>query len=211
MIFDFDETIIDLEPQHTAAYEALCRAHGSDYQAMPEWFRTSSGRRVIDEVREMKAHFGWPEPVEELFAQRQHLFDAVCASAELVPMPGAMALIGALRKSGIPLAITSSAVRASIEAILTRLGVRDAFAIIVDGSEVTHGKPDPEAYLVTAQRLGVEPRACVVLEDSEVGVLAAKRAGMFCIAVRNPRARTTQDLSPADVVVGSMEEIELSW
>jgi beta-phosphoglucomutase-like phosphatase (HAD superfamily) len=71
---------------------------------------------------------------------------------------------------------------------------------------VRRGKPDPEAYLVTAEKLGVEAAECVVFEDSHVGVVAAKRAGMFCIGVRNPRAQTVQDLDAADVVVGSMSE-----
>lgn len=211
MIFDFDETIIDLEPQHTAAHAALCRAMGSDYAAMPESFRKSSGRRIIDDVREMRAYFEWPEPEEELFALRQRFFDVICAHAELEPMPGVVELIAALHARGTTLAITSSAVRSSIEAILVRLGLRDAFSLIVDGSEVTHGKPDPEAYLVTARKLGVAPETCVVVEDSEVGVLAAKRAGMFCIAVRNPNAQLWQDLSAADIVVQSMRDVRVEW
>jgi HAD superfamily hydrolase (TIGR01509 family) len=209
-IFDFDETIIDLEPQHTAAYEALCRAHGDDYQQMPESFRKGSGRRIIDDVRDMRAHFGWTRSEEELFAERQQIFDRVCRDAELAPMDGVVETIRALQMRGVPLAITSSAVRSSIEAILERLQLRDAFTLIVDGSEVVHGKPDPEAYLLTARKLRVEPAQCVVFEDSHVGVVAAKRAGMYCIAVRNPRAQTRQDLSAADVIVDSMREVDLS-
>lgn len=209
VIFDFDETIIDLEPQHTAAHEALCRDEQSEYGRMPEEFRRGSGRRIIDDTREMKAFFGWSASEDELFARRQKHFDAICARADLHPMIGAVELIRALQRVGMTLAITSSAVRSSIEAILVRLGLRDAFGLIVDGSEVTHGKPDPEAYLVTARKLGVDPAACIVFEDSEVGVLAAKRAGMVCVAVRNPRALTFQDLGPADVVVDSMERVDL--
>jgi HAD superfamily hydrolase (TIGR01509 family) len=209
-IFDFDETIIDLEPQHTAAYEALCRAHGDDYQQMPESFRTGSGRRIIDDIREMRAHFQWAASEEEVFAERQQIFDALCRESHLEAMDGALETIRALQARNVPLAIASSSVRASIEAILTRLGIRDAFALIVDGSEVVNGKPDPEAYLVTARKLGVNASECVVFEDSHVGVVAAKRAGMYCIAVRNPRAQTRQDLSAADVIVDSMREVNLS-
>jgi HAD superfamily hydrolase (TIGR01509 family) len=125
-------------------------------------------------------------------------------------MAGVYETVGALQARGIPLAIASSAVRPSIEAILVRLGLRDAFPLIVDGSEVTHGKPDPEAYLLTARKLGVAPAECVVLEDSHVGVIAAKRAGMFCIAVRNPRAQERQDLSEADVIVDNMADVDVT-
>jgi len=207
VVFDFDETIIDLEPQHTVAHAALCREQGSDYGSMPESFRLGSGRRIIDDIREMRAHFGWRASEEELFARRQELFDAVCRSSELVIMDGVREMVATLREKGLPLAITSSAVRASIEAILVRLGLRDAFMLIVDGSEVVYGKPDPEAYLLTARKLALAPASCLVFEDSHVGVVAAKRAGMFCVAVRNLRAQIRQDLSAADVVVESMRDV----
>ena len=127
------------------------------------------------------------------------------------PHPALQLPIDVLRRTGVTLAITSSAVRSSIEEILVRLGLRDAFSLIVDGSEVVHGKPDPEAYLVTAKRLGVSPYHCIVFEDSEVGVRAAKAAGMYCVAVRNPNALTRQDLSIADVIVESMREVDVDY
>jgi HAD superfamily hydrolase (TIGR01509 family) len=207
VIFDFDETIIDLEPQHTAAHAALCRDQGSHYDDMPESFRRGSGRRIIDDIRDLRAHFGWSAPEEELFRRRQEHFDRVCREARLDAMPGVRETIAALRATRLPLAITSSAVKAAIEEILERLQLRDAFALIVDGSEVQNGKPDPEAYLLTARKLGVAPESCLVFEDSHVGVVAAKRAGMFCVGVRNPRALERQDLSVADVVVGTMGEL----
>lgn len=208
-VFDFDETIIDLEPQHTAAHQALCREYASDYASMPESFRLGSGRRIIDDIRDMRAHFGWSASEEELFARRQEHFDAVCRASDLAPMPGVREMIASLRERGMTLAITSSAVAASIEAILGRLGLRDAFSLIVDGSEVVHGKPDPEAYLLTAHKLGLAPAECVVFEDSHVGVVAAKRAGMFCVAVRNPHALIPQDVSAADVMVECMADIRV--
>ena len=211
IILDFDETIIDLEPQHTAAHAALCRDQGADYLDMPEGFRRGSGRRIIDDIREMREHFGWTASMDELFARRQEHFDDICRSANLEPMEGVRETIARLRARIVPLAITSSAVKSSIEEILERLELRDAFTLIVDGSEVVHGKPDPEAYRLTARKLGVAPERCLVLEDSHVGVLAAKRAGMFCVAVRNPRALERQDLSPADLIVESMSDLREQW
>jgi HAD superfamily hydrolase (TIGR01509 family) len=208
-IFDFDETMIDLERQHTIAYERLARGFGDDYHSMPESFRTGSGRRVIDDIRELRAFFGWSASEEELFAIRNRHFAEECRSAELQLMRGVEHAVRALHAKGIPLAVTSSAVGRDIDEILRRFAIRDLFALIVDGSQVARGKPDPEAYLVTASQLGVDPRACVVFEDSHVGVAAAKAAGMYCIAVRNPRAKEFQDLDAADVVVGSFEEVDV--
>ncbi|HET7433818.1 MAG TPA: HAD family phosphatase [Thermoanaerobaculia bacterium] len=206
-MFDFDETIIDLEPQHTGAHEALCRAMNADYAAMPEAFRKGSGRRIVDDIRDMQTFFGWSDDEAKLFAMRQREFDRLCDEAPLQLMPGVERVVRELHARGLMLAVTSSAVRGAIETILRRFALRDLFALIVDGSDVMHGKPDPEAYLVTAQKLGIAPEACLVFEDSEVGVLAAKRAGAFCVGVRNPHAQVRQDLSPADVVVGTMEAV----
>lgn len=210
VIFDFDETIIDLEPQHTAAHAALCAEHGADYGAMPESFRHGSGRRIVDDIREMRAFFGWREEEAALFARRQQLFDTICATSSLELMPGVREVVETLASRGFTLAITSSAVASSIELLLRRLALREPFARIVDGSRVVHGKPDPEAYLLTARELGAVTSHCVVFEDSEPGVTAAKRAGMYCIAVRNPRALIRQDLSSADAIVDSMREVDLT-
>ena len=211
-IFDFDETIIDLERQHTVADDRLCRAMGSRYEDMSEEFRAASGRRIIDHVREMRSTFGWQRSEGDLLAERQKYFDEeIAASADLELMAGVRAIVSSLHESGMTLAITSSAVRSSIEAVLERFGLLGRFAVIVDGSEVERGKPDPQAYIVTAGRLGVDPPQCVVFEDAAVGVRAAKAAGMYCIAVRNSRAQTFQDLSPADAIVSSFEEIEPAW
>ncbi len=212
VIFDFDETMVDLERQHTAAHARLCSAMGSRYETMPEEFRRGSGRRVIDDVREMRAFFGWSRAVEDLFAERQRYFDEEIASSnDLQLMQGVERIVRKLHERGFVLAITTSAVRSSIETILRRFELLDPFALIVDGSEVTRGKPDPEAYLLTAGRLGIEPARCLVFEDSAVGVRAAKRAGMFCIAVRNPGAYFFQDLTPADLVVSSFDDAAMEW
>jgi len=208
-IFDFDETMIELEAQHSAASEALCREMGSDYYALPDSFRLSSGRRILDEVRDLREHFGWTRPIEELMAIRQRHFREACRNSELQLMPCVADVVRALRGRGLRLAIASSAVGDEIDEILRRLNVRDAFELIVDGAQVTHAKPDPEAYRVTAEILGVAPERCIVFEDSHIGVLAAKRAGAYCVAVRNPHAHFPQDLSEADVVLGSMCEFRL--
>ncbi len=185
---------------------------GSRYEDMSEEFRAASGRRIIDHIREMRSTLGWRRSEGELLAERQRHFDEeIAASADLELMAGVRTMVSSLHELGVTLAITSSAVRNSIETVLERFGLLRRFAVIVDGSEVERGKPDPQAYLVTAGRLGVDPAQCVVFEDAAVGVRAAKAAGMYCIAIRNRRAQTFQDLSPADLIVTSFEEIDPGW
>ncbi len=211
VIFDFDETLIDLEPQHTAAYLELCRAMKSDYAQMPEAFRKGSGRRIIDDIVDMRLKFDWAQPVDELFELRQRFFETACRNAELVLMDGAEALVVALSNRAIRLAVTSSAVRGPIVEILGRFDLLDRFELIVDGSEVERGKPDPEAYLVTARKLEVSPGRCIVFEDSNVGVRAAAAAGMVCVAIPNPNAQIAQDVGLADLVLSSLREFDPGW
>jgi HAD superfamily hydrolase (TIGR01509 family) len=200
---------VNLEAQHNAAAEALCRENGSDYLAMPESFRNSSGRRVVDEVDEMRRFFGWQRETAALYARRQELFLESCRSAALLPMPGVLDAIRALHGRGLLLGIASSGIGRSIEEILLRLGVRHLFTAIVAGEQVEHGKPHPETYLTAARLLGVDPGHCLVFEDSSVGVRSARAAGMVCVAVRNAGAQIRQDLSAANLEVGGFEELDL--
>jgi HAD superfamily hydrolase (TIGR01509 family) len=216
-LFDFDETMIDLEREHDFAHRALCRDLGCDYDELPESFRFGSGRRIVDDITEMREFFGWTVPEGELYAMRhRHFLEALRAgegagaTQKQKLMPGVERVVRELHSYGVTLAITTSAAGDAVDLLLKRFGIRELFALIVDGTEVRAGKPDPEGYLLTARKLGVAPRDCVVFEDSHVGVLAAKAAGMYCVAVRNLRARTPQDLTAADVVLGSFEQLNVA-
>ena len=209
-LFDFDETMIDLEAQHAAAHRALCDAMGADFDALPTSIANRSGVRIIDDIRDFRAFFGWSEPEEQLLALRHKHFVDACRSSMLELLPGAERVVRELHARGIRLAVTSSADGDVIDEILRRFNLREFFELIVDGHDVVNGKPDPEAYLVTARKLGVAPDECVVFEDSHVGVVAAKAAGMTCIAVRHRGAHTVQDLSAADEVLDSFDDLTLS-
>jgi HAD superfamily hydrolase (TIGR01509 family) len=211
-LFDFDETMIDLEREHDLAHRALCRELGCDYDRLPESFRFGSGRRIVDDITEMREFFGWTTPEDELYARRhEHFLEALsageAAGAPLRLMPGVERVVRDLHRRGMTLAITTSAAGDAVDILLRRFGIRDLFTLIVDGTEVRVGKPDPEGYMLTARKLNIVPTDCVVFEDSEVGVLAAKAAGMYCVAVRNPKARIKQDLSAADEVLDSFEQL----
>jgi HAD superfamily hydrolase (TIGR01509 family) len=209
-IFDVDELLVSLEPQHKEAERLLVEEMGHRYTDLPHEIRTASGRRVWDGVADMHAHFGWTQPLQAVFARRQALFTALLETAEIAPMPGAAHAVGLLHGAGYPLAVASSGVRGYLDTVLQRLGLRQYFGVLVSGEDVTRGKPDPEPYLLAAARLDVRPGQCVVFEDAAVGVRAAKAAGMACIGVPNPAALQTQDLSLADLILPSLEHFELT-
>ena len=208
-IFDFDETIVDLEPQHTRTAEELCRRQGSEYARFPESLRNRSGIRLSDEIGELRSFFGWRTGLEDLVRERARIFLEEVERGRIAPMPGALKVIRRLHAAGLRLAIASSGMRDYIEILVGRLGVGECFSQIVTGDEVRHPKPDPEAYLLAAERLGVLPAQCIAFDDSSVGVRAASAAGMFCVGMRNPRARIQQDLAAADLVVCGFGELDL--
>lgn len=96
----------------------------------------------------------------------------------------------------------------NIRLVTQALGIEDYFQVIVSGREVKEGKPSPQGFLLAAERLGVRPEDCIVIEDSIAGVSAAKSGGMRCVAVTttNPGTR----LAEADLVVSSLEEVTVS-
>jgi sugar-phosphatase len=208
-IFDFDETMVLLEEQHASAAARLAREMGNDYESMPASFRHRSGHRVIDDVDEMRRFFGWPDALDSLYARRLELFMIECREHPAPLLPGVAGAIESLRRRGMPLAIASSGQRPSIVEILRNLGLKDAFAAVIGGEDVLHGKPHPEPYLKAAEALGATPDRCLVFEDSTVGVAAAKAAGAVCVAVRNPCAKIRQELSAADLVVDGFPSLDL--
>ncbi len=208
-IFDVDELLISLEPQHKGAERLMVAELGHDYDDLPHDLRTTSGRRVWDIVADMHSHFGWSQPLGEVYARRQQLFMDGVATADLMPMPGADRAVRLLHEAGYPLAVASSGARHYLKTVLGRLDLLQYFSALVSGEDVTRGKPDPEPYLLAAERLGVAPGECVVFEDADVGVRSAKAAGAICIGVPNPAALRPQDLSLADLVLPSLDGFSL--
>ena len=149
-IFDVDELLVSLEPQHKEAERLLVEEIGHRYDDLPREIRTASGRRVWDVVADIHGHFGWTQPLQEVFDRRQALFTALLETAEIAPMPGAAHAVALLHGAGYPLAVASSGVRSYVETVLRRLGLRQYFAVLVSGEDVTRGKPHPEPYLLAA-------------------------------------------------------------
>src|SRR5258707_395753 len=111
----YAQTMIDLEPQQVGARAELCREMGSDYEQLPDWIRFESGRRILDEISEMRAIFGWTVPADELLAKRQTFFRAACESSPLALLPCVEEVVRKLRHQGLVLAVTSSAVGPEID------------------------------------------------------------------------------------------------
>src|SRR6185503_18486980 len=142
-----------------------------------------------------------------LDARKEALFrDEV--SAAFPAMDGGRELVRALHAAGFGLALASSAPPDNVELALERLALRDCFRTVVTGHDVQRGKPDPQVFLLAAERLGVPPARCVVVEDAPVGVAAAHAGGMKAVALLSTRRRREDfDAVKPELLVGSLGEI----
>lgn len=126
--------------------------------------------------------------------------------AEGEPMPGVLAALETVKAAGLPIAIASSSSEDLIRAVMRRLRIEEYIQAIFSAEDEAEGKPHPAVYLRAAERLGVPPEACAALEDSPNGVLAAKAAGMYCIAVPDRFLAGDPRMNEADLRLDSLEQ-----
>ncbi|MBI4318307.1 MAG: HAD family phosphatase [Chloroflexi bacterium] len=204
VIWDLDGVLVDTAPFHFYAWWTLCQEHG--IRLTEDDFKRTFGMRNPEIIATIFGK-GVPEADMERMAERKEELFRDAIRGKVKPLPGAMELAGALGQSGYRQAIASSAPRQNIELILEALGKRNLFEAIVSAEDVRAGKPDPEIFLVAAERLGLHAETCVVIEDAIAGVQAAKAAHMRCIGVAN--THPPERLADADLVVASMEEVSV--
>jgi HAD superfamily hydrolase (TIGR01509 family) len=199
VIFDMDGVIVDSEPYSMRALIDVLRQYGIDPTEAE--IRRSYGRRIRDDFADYFSRYGVTAHLETAIARKEARYYHL-AAGHLKPFPGVMRLLKRLRARGHGLALASSGDRVKVAFGMQALSLDGTFEAVVCGNDVTRSKPDPEIYLLAAQRLKVPPAACVAIEDAPAGVEAAKRAGMRCIAVTNSVAR--EQLQPADLIVASL-------
>ena len=146
------------------------------------------------------------EQIEQATATRQAYFLEILAAEPLPAFPGVLALMRVtMARDDFAVGIATSSTRAKSEAVLRSAGVPFEQLAYINGNDVTRKKPDPQLFLLCAERMGIEPARCVVIEDAPNGVEAAKSATARCIAVTN--STTADKLVQADRVVDSLEQV----
>lgn len=204
VIFDVDGVLVDSYEAHLASWQQLAEEEGlsmTEQQFLATFGRTS--RETITQT--------WPErqldeaDVARLDKRKEKIFRNLIES-DFPAMDGAVELIESLGAAGFLLGVGSSGPRENVDLALAKLHCRDAMQVAVSGDDVALGKPDPEIYRLVAHRLGAPPEACLVIEDAEPGIAAAKAAGMTCIALHSSGHRR-DELLQADAIVNSLREL----
>jgi beta-phosphoglucomutase family hydrolase len=204
VLWDLDGVIADTGIYHYQAWVDVFGKLGKTFTM--EQFMGHFGQRHDTIIQSVLGKVS-QEEFDRITEEKQENYRRRVAS-NIKPMPGAIELIKSLRKHGIKTAIASSAPPENVDIIIRGLGIEDCFQAFARGTEVAEGKPSPLVFLLAAEKLGVKPEKCVVIEDAIAGVAAAKNAGMKCIAVTNSHPR--DKLNQADLVVDTLEDVSIS-
>ena len=184
VIFDMDGVLIDSEPIHWQVnqdYFASIGAPISDNEYSDRFVGLPLDK-MLEHIRNTR---GIKRSIEEMFAESMANHLEAFSKADLVAVPGITELIRDLKEKGINLAVGSSSSSKLIDIILNKIGLREYFTHTVSGFEVEHGKPSPDIFLEVASRFHAHTDRCLVIEDSALGVQAAKAANMRVVGVLN--------------------------
>ncbi len=203
VIFDRDGVLLDSEYANVRSGEL---AFGELGVTLTDTEKKSIVGRHPEEYTQpilMKHNLSY-DKLEKLLRDRYYeLFESTPVFEETIQM------LKDIHAAGITLALCTSAAKGSTVRLLEGLGIKDLFQEIVTKEDYSRRKPDPEPYLVTAQKLGIAPQDCLVIEDSEVGLKAALGAGMKCIVIFNAYTKE-HDFNGAQQVVDSASKLNLS-
>jgi len=200
VIFDMDGVMVQTAPQHLAAWRQVFAEMGREFSK--EEFRATFGRRNQEILRHILGE-GISEVQVEVLGRKKEEHYRALVRGEVEAAPGFIPLLEALRDNEFKIAVGTSAPRQNVELILDVLSVRERLDVVVTAEDVDRGKPDPETFLLAAQRCNIEPKGCVVFEDSVAGIEAARAAGMRCIGVGRP------DIAKADLMVDSLAKVTI--
>jgi beta-phosphoglucomutase len=212
VIFDVDGVIL-ASPHEHAWREALreftdpARFTTEFYQAHVAGKPRLSGARAALEHLEISDATACAEAYAE---HKQRILEELIAARDFTVFPDALLLLRALAAKGIPLAVASSSKNANQMMRMIRLApdqtLLDLFAVNVCGRDLSHGKPDPEIFLIAATELGVAPAGCLVVEDAPAGIEAARAGGMMTLGIARLADEALLRAACADLVVNSLDE-----
>ena len=204
-IFDLDGVIVNTAKYHYLAWKRLASELGFNFSNHDnEKLKGVSRMRSLDILLEI-GKLDFDENTKSTLAEKKNRwyigYIRKIDRSEL--LPGAKDCLIMLRKKGIKIALASASKNAVL--ILRKLKIKDLFDAIIDGNKVSKTKPDPEIFLLGAQELGVNPNDCVVFEDAESGIKAARSAGMYAVGVGK-----SNSLKDSDYIIKGLYNFDIN-
>jgi len=204
VLWDMDGVITDSARFHFASWQEIFDSRGVKFSQAD--FTSLFGTRQDFIIRNVLGEKLSQHTIDELSQRKDRIYREK-SRGNVRAFPGAIKLLHTVKDNNFKLALVTSAPRENIELIFSELNLEGVFNTVVSGSDVIESKPSAQIYLLAAERLGVKPENCTVIEDSPFGIEGAKKAGMKCLAVAS--THTGQELQEADRVITSLEEIDL--
>lgn len=202
VIFDVDGVLVDSYRAHFESWRRMFAEQGAGFTE--DQFRATFGRTSRDIIAELYRGKLTDDEIRRWDDRKEALYREILRQ-DFPVVDGAVELVETLADAGFALAVGSSGPPANVALTLECLPCGERFTARVTGADVTRGKPDPQVFLLAAERLGVPPTRCAVVEDAPAGIEAANRAGMASIALVGTAARN--ELSHARLVVDSLREL----
>ena len=205
VIFDFDGTILDTETPDYRSWQETFQSFGASLERSL-WTRFIGGRPSFDALSHLAELCGREFDRDDVGRRRRRRYLELVEAEPI--LPGVLELIADAERLKLRLGVASSSTRNWVEGHLRQRGLLARFQTLRSADDVRRVKPDPELYLAAAADLGVAPHRALAIEDSANGVTAAKRAGLYCVAV--PNSMTAEmDFSRADAVYPSLAAVSL--
>ena len=204
VIFDMDGVLVASGRAHAASWKMLAKRTG--ISVTDEQFRASFGKTSREIIREWWGADLPDQRVRELDDEKERIYRELITG--LVPLTvGVRETLWHLQNAGYRLAVGTSGPRANVELVLRETGMTGFFAALATGEDVTRGKPAPDVFLVAAERLGIDPHRCVVVEDAPVGIAAAIGAGTSPLGFAGTHSAAVLAQAGAKYVARQMNEI----
>ncbi len=211
IIFDMDGVIVDTETIESRSFEKILKEYGKKPVPYPNGLiHDITGMDVITYYENFKNKYNIQEDIEVLRNKKHAHWKQIAEEEEINSFPGFVELVELFKKENFKIGLASNKSESFINLILEKLGVKHHFSVIVGSAKGRKRKPAPDIYVHTAKELKIKPRECIVLEDSEVGIISAKSAGMKVVSVPNIYTKDEQDFSKADITVNSLSDIKIS-
>ncbi len=207
ILWDMDGVLINSEPQHYRTWKRTLKTLFGLEEIDWELYKPCIGatHQKLHDILEENYHVDIFTPgVSE---QYQKDADAIEEEEGFPEIDGVREIVDALYREGYKMAVASSSHLDYVEHCIRSIGLYPYMKTLYSGENAAHSKPAPDTFLNTAELLHEAPEACVVVEDSHNGVLAAKNAGMYCIGIKNPDSGD-QDISRADVIVETFRDLK---
>ncbi len=180
VIFDMDGVIVDNHYYHVHSWTEFCRRHG--IQTTDAEITANFGGTNMHFMRHFFGDSKTVAEMEEMGNEKEVIYREIYAP-HIKPLPGLEVFLKNLKSYHVPVALATSGPPENVEFVLAQTALKQYFDVLMDASQVTNGKPDPEIYLKTAVKIGTEPARCMVFEDSVLGIEAALQAGMKVMGI----------------------------